>query len=140
MQLALTCKEHPVVTISQCATSSSLDNPTELKSCTLTLNPILPTLHTNPPDSPFLAHLEPELNLYSIILGDPVMSPRCPERELVGKMFADMCLARRDVWSSRDAAREYFERNPFTKGWPLDAKELYLVRFSPILSQKYFLN
>ncbi|KZT35984.1 hypothetical protein SISSUDRAFT_104350 [Sistotremastrum suecicum HHB10207 ss-3] len=75
---------------------------------------------------PFLTQMEPKLEFHSIILGVPVTSPACPERELVGQTFAALMLARRTVWADQEEARKYFERNPFTRTWPAEARELYV--------------
>ncbi|KZS87770.1 hypothetical protein SISNIDRAFT_498281 [Sistotremastrum niveocremeum HHB9708] len=75
---------------------------------------------------PFLTQMQPKIHFESIILGDPVISPRGREKDLVGKFFMDVSLSRKDIWENREEARKYLDGSKAFKHWPSAMKTLFV--------------
>ncbi|KZT41901.1 hypothetical protein SISSUDRAFT_1042122 [Sistotremastrum suecicum HHB10207 ss-3] len=86
---------------------------------------------------PFLTQMQPKIHFDSIILGDPVISPRGREKDLVGKFFMDGSISRKDIWTNREEAREYLDGNKTFKHWPSAMKRLFVVRITDFQLVQY---
>ncbi|KZT41902.1 hypothetical protein SISSUDRAFT_1059016 [Sistotremastrum suecicum HHB10207 ss-3] len=75
---------------------------------------------------PFLIQMEPKLKFNTIVLADPVISPRCRMMERIKKVYIQAALSRKDNWTSCAEAREYLDINKVLKIWTSGMKDLFI--------------